>query len=255
MIDWHDIEAQAARLLSDYLKIPSLNPPGDERAAADYLASLLEARGFTPRLFTAAPGRVNLTARLPGDGSQPPILLYHHMDVVEADSQRWTCDPFGGEVRDGYVWDRGAIDMKGMGIMQLPALDLLRQQQPRRTRDIIFFAAADEEKGDQLGTQWMIEHHWGEIAAEYVWDEGSFGLQDFFGPHPVFTVAVADKQDLWLKLIAHGEPGHSGMPHSANAITILLHALEQAQRLDAAYTLHPVPRRMFADVSSRLPFL
>lgn len=254
MIDWNDIEAQAGRLLSEYLKIPSLNPPGDEQAAADYLAGLLAARGLPPKLFTSAPGRVNLTARLPGDGSQRPILLYHHMDVVEADRRSWTCDPFGGEIRDGYVWGRGAIDMKGMGIIQLLALDLLRQHQPQRRRDIIFFAAADEEKGGKFGTQWMIEQHWDELAAEYVWDEGSFGLQDFFGPQPVFAVSVTEKRDLWLKLIAHGEPGHSGMPHSENAIVILLRALERVQRLDAAYELLPVPQRMFADVSDRLPF-
>jgi len=100
----------------------------------------------------------------------------------------------------------------------------------------------------------MIAEHWAEIAAEYVWDEGSFGLQDFFGPRPVFTVAVAGKQDLWLKLIAHGEPGHSGMPHGENAVVILLRALARVQRLDAAYALHAVPRRMFADASRHTPF-
>lgn len=254
MIDWNAIEAQAASLLSDYLKIPSLNPPGDERAAADYLAGLLQARGLTPKLFTSGPNRVNLTARLPGDGSKRPILLYHHMDVVEADRSQWSCDPFGGAVRDGYVWGRGAIDMKGMAIMQLLALDLLRQHQPQRRRDIIFFAAADEEKGGKFGAQWMIAQHWDEIEAEYVWDEGSFGLQDFFGPQPVFAVAVTEKRDLWLKLIAHGEPGHSGMPHSENAIVILLRALARVQRLEAAYELPAAPQRMFADVSSRMPF-
>lgn len=254
MINWNEIEAQAGRLLSDYLKIPSLNPPGDEQAAAEYLAGLLQARGFALKLFTAGPRRVNLTARLPGDGSKRPILLYNHMDVVEADRRSWSCDPFGGDIRDGYVWGRGAIDMKGMGIIQLLALDLLRQHQPQRRRDIIFFAAADEEKGGHFGAQWMIAQHWDELAAEYVWDEGSFGLQDFFGPQPVFAVAVTEKRDLWLKLIAHGEPGHSGMPHSENAVVILLRALERVQRLAAAYELPPVPQRMFADVSSRMPF-
>ena len=95
-------------------------------------------------------------ARLPGDGSKKPILLYSHMDVVDADPRRWSCDPTGGEIRDGYVWGRGAIDMKGMGIMQLLALDLIQRQHPNRTRDIIFLAAADEEEGGGMGTQWMI---------------------------------------------------------------------------------------------------
>ncbi|HHY58636.1 MAG TPA: M20/M25/M40 family metallo-hydrolase [Chloroflexi bacterium] len=254
MIDWNAIGAEAAELLSGYLQIKSINPPGDERAAAEYLDGVLRARGLTATRYASAPNRVNLVARLRGDGSKPPILLYHHMDVVAADPARWSCDPFGGEVRDGYVWGRGAIDMKGMGIMQALALDLLQHHQPQRTRDIILLAAADEEKGSVYGVQWMLAHHWPELAAEYVWDEGSFGLQDFFGPMPVFAISVAEKKDLWLRLVAHGEPGHSGMPHAANAADILLRALERVKQLDARYVLHPVVQRMFAQIGAALPY-
>ncbi len=130
MIDWNAIGDEAAQLLSGYLKIKSLNPPGDERETAEFLTAQLRQRGLEPKIYTSAPNRVNLVARLPGDGSKKPILLYSHMDVVEVDPQRWSCDPFGGEIRDGYVWGRGAIDMKGMGIMQLLALDLLQRHQP-----------------------------------------------------------------------------------------------------------------------------
>ncbi len=254
MIDWDSLANQAAQLLSGYLQIQSLNPPGDERAAAAFLAEQLRQRGFTPKIYESAPQRANLVARLPGNGAQKPILLYNHMDVVEADPTRWSCDPFSGDIRDGYVYGRGAIDMKGMGILQLLALDLLRQNHPERSRDIIFFAAADEEKGGKFGTQWMIEHHWPELEAEYVWDEGGFGLRDFFGPQPVFTVSVAEKKDLWLKVIAHGEPGHSGMPHENNAINILLRALSRLQSLDSAYELQPIPARMFQEVAALRPF-
>ncbi len=254
MINWDTVTNEAAELLSGYLKIASLNPPGDERATADFLSAQLRQRDLEPTRYESAPNRVNLLARLPGNGSKKPILLYNHMDVVEADPRRWSCDPFSGDIRDGFIWGRGAIDMKGMGIMQLLALDLLQRHHPNRSRDILFLAAADEEKGGKFGTQWMIEQHWPEIEAEYVWDEGGFGLQDFFGPRPVFTVAVAEKKDLWLKLIAHGEPGHSGMPHKDNAINILIRALERVLTLNSAYELHPVARRMFAEVSVLLPF-
>lgn len=254
MIDWQNLTAEAAQLLSSYLKIQSLNPPGDERAAADYLAVQLRARGIKPTLYESAPNRVNLVARLRGNGKKKPILLYSHMDVVEADPTRWSTDPFGGEIRDGYVYGRGAIDMKGMAIMQLLALDLLRQHHPDRSRDIIFLAAADEEKGGRFGVQWLIEHHWAEVEAEYVWDEGGFGLRDFFGPQPVFTVAVAEKRELWFKLIAHGEPGHSGMPHHANAINILLRALERTLARNETYQLNPVTRAMFAGIAQLMPF-
>jgi acetylornithine deacetylase/succinyl-diaminopimelate desuccinylase-like protein len=254
MIDWNAIRDEAAQLLTIYLKIKSLNPPGDERETADFLATQLRERGLEPKIYTSAPNRVNLVARLSGNGSKKPIVLFHHMDVVEADPQRWSCDPFGGELRDGYVWGRGAIDMKGMGIMQLLALDLFQRHNPNRTRDIIFLAVADEEKGGALGTQWMIENHWPEIESEYVWDEGSFGLQDFFGPTPVFTIAVTEKKDLWLKLIAHGEPGHSGMPHDDNAANILLRALERVLELNSKYELNPVTEMMFQKIGSIMPF-
>jgi acetylornithine deacetylase/succinyl-diaminopimelate desuccinylase-like protein len=254
MIDWNVIGDEAAQVLSGYLKIKSLNPPGDERETADFLTAQLRQRGLEPTIYTSAANRINLLARLRGDGSKKPILLYNHMDVVEADPQRWSCDPFGGEIRDGYVWGRGAIDMKGMGIMQLLALDLLQRQNPHRTRDIIFLAAADEEKGGAFGTQWLIENHWSEIEAEYVWDEGSFGLKDFFGPTPVFTVSVAEKKDLWIRLIAHGEPGHSGMPHNDNAANILLRALDRVLALNSKYELNPVTRMMFHKIADIMPF-
>jgi acetylornithine deacetylase/succinyl-diaminopimelate desuccinylase-like protein len=254
MIDWNEIGDEAAQLLAGYLKIKSLNPPGDERETADYLSSLLRERGLEPTCYSSGPNRVNLVVRLSGDGSKKPILLFNHMDVVEADPQRWSCDPFGGEIRDGYVWGRGAIDMKGMGIMQLLALDLLQRNHPNRKRDIIFLSVADEEKGGAFGTQWMIENHWSEIGAEYNWDEGGFGLKDMFGPTPVFTVAVAEKKDLWVKLVAHGEPGHSGMPHDDNAANILLTALQHVLAVNSKYELNPVMKVMFQKIARILPF-
>lgn len=254
MIDWEQLTEQSAHLLSAYLQIQSINPPGGERPAADFLATHLRKRGFEPSIYESAPDRANLVARLPGTGTKKPILLYNHMDVVEADPTRWSCDPFGGEIRDGYVYGRGAIDMKGMCVMQMQALDLLRQYHPKRSRDIIFLAAADEEEGGKFGAQWMIENHWSEIEAEYVWDEGGFGLQEMFGPQPIFTVAVAEKKDLWLKLLAHGEPGHSGMPHKDNATNILLQALNRVLALNQKYELNPVTRAMFAGIAGTLPF-
>jgi len=254
MIDWNAVGDEAAQLLSGYLKIKSLNPPGDERETAVYLSKLLKERGLESRQYSSGETRMNLLSRLPGDGSKKAILLYNHMDVVEVDRERWTCDPFGGEIRDGYVWGRGALDMKGMGIMQLLALDLLKRHQPNRTRDIIFLSAADEEKGGQFGAQWMIENQWPEVEAEFNWDEGGFGLRDLFGPQPVFTVAVAEKKALWVKLIAHGQPGHGGMPHDNNAAIILMTALQHVLKLNSQYELNPVTQAMFRKVAENMAF-
>lgn len=253
-IDWDAVGDEAASMLSDYIRMRSVNPPGDERMAAGFLMDRLRERGFEPKSLAASPERPNVIARLPGDGSKRPILLYSHMDVVDADSARWSRDPFNGEVGDGFVWGRGAIDMKGMGVMELLALDLLRRDGSPRTRDIIMLAAADEEEGGKFGTGWLLSRHAGELDAEYVWDEGGFGLTGTFGPSPVFTVAVAEKRELWVRLVARGEPGHSGMPHGANAAEILVRALGKVTGLARKWRMTKVPAAMFGAVAPLMPF-
>ncbi|MDY7079146.1 MAG: M20/M25/M40 family metallo-hydrolase [Chloroflexota bacterium] len=254
MTDWQAMGDEAARILSRYLQINTTNPPGNEHLAAEMLATLLRERGLEPRLHESAPGRANLLTRLPGDGSAGAIILLHHMDVVTADSTRWSHDPFSGEIRDGYVWGRGAIDMKGVGVMHLLALDLLRRSGVPRKRDIVYLAVADEEMGSAYGVQWLLAHHWPEIEAEYVWDEGGFGLRDFFGPGVVFTVAVAEKQTLWLRLIAEGKPGHGGMPHADNANDILVRALDRVLDYETPLRLHAVTQAMFQGIAQMQPF-
>ena len=263
MIDWSSVADEAALLLSRYVQIDTTNPPGHEMPAAEFLSAELRARGFDPVVYEPAPGRANVVARLPhtcpdGD-ARGAIILLHHMDVVTADPARWSCDPFGGEVRDGYVWGRGTIDMKGMGIMALLALDLLRRDGgPRkrapRTRDLIYLAVADEEVASAPGVRWLLDRHAGELEAEFVWDEGGFGLRDFFGPGTVFTVAVAEKQALWLRVVAEGEPGHGGMPHAENANDILVSALSRIHNHVPEIRLHDVTRRMFSTIAGSLPF-
>jgi len=176
------------------------------------------------------------------------------MDVVTADPVRWSCDPFGGEVRDGYVWGRGALDMKGMGVMQLLALDLLLHDGRPRTRDVVLVAVADEEVSSAPGALWLLDQHPEAVEGGIVWDEGGFGLEGVFGPSPVFTVAVAEKQALWLRLVAEGEPGHGGTPHSANANDLLMAALSRIHKRREPVRVHPVVEAMFRAVSRTQPF-
>ncbi len=260
-IDWTSVGEEAAELLRRLIAIRSVNPPGGEAEAADLLAAEIRARGLEPRVFASAPGRANLVARLAGDGSKRPVLLYQHTDVVEA-GEGWSCDPFAGETRDGFVWGRGAIDMKGMGVMEILAVDLLRREFPdpaQRCRDIVLFAAADEEGGGGAGTRWMLENHADQIDAEFVWDEGGFGVRDLFGPFPVFTVSVAEKKALWVRLVARGEPGHGGIPRGENSADILAAALVRLARSKRAgwlgrAELHPVVREMFRGVGKAMAF-
>ncbi len=242
-------------MLSRYIQIDTTNPPGNERRAADFLAALLAERGIAHEVHESSPGRANVVARLPGEGDGGALVLLHHMDVVQADPDGWSCAPFGGEVHDGHVWGRGAIDMKGAGIMHLLALDLLQCEGGRRVRDIVYLAVSDEEMGGVYGTQWVLDHLGAGLMPIWsVWDEGGFGLRDFFGPTPVFTVAVAEKQVLWLRLVAEGEPGHGGLPHSNNANDTLVHALDRLVDYETPLYVHAITDAMFKRIAPTLPF-
>jgi acetylornithine deacetylase/succinyl-diaminopimelate desuccinylase-like protein len=253
-MDWEVLAQEAAQLLSAYLRLRTVNPPGNERLAADYLAGLLQARGFEPTLWEPSPGRANLTARLRGDRSKPGIILLHHMDVVAAEPERWSVAPFGGEIRDGYVWGRGAIDMKGAGIMHLLAMDLLRREGLPLSRDIILLAVSDEEVDSSQGVAWLLAEQGDALQAEYVWDEGGFGLQGMFGSGVLFGVAVAEKGALWLRLVAEGEPGHGGVPRGTNPAEALVAALERLRLHRWPVQLHPLVRNFFRVVGELLPF-
>ena len=253
-MDWQAVSEEAAQLLSRYVQIDTTNPPGNERPAAEFLAQALCERGPEPRLYESGPNRANLVARVRGEGGRGPILLLHHMDVVVADPADWSHDPFGGELCDGYLYGRGTIDMKCLGVMQLIALDLLlRSGQPLR-RDVIFMAVSDEEMEGRYGTAWMIDHHWDEIQPEVVWDEGGFGLSGVIGEGLVFYVAVAEKQVLWPRLVACGEPGLGSLPRGNNPIGLLTRALERIRRHPQPPRLTPVTREMFKRLSSAVGF-
>lgn len=253
-IDWDAIGDEAASLLSGYLKTRTVNPPGNERLAADFLSGQLQARGFETTLWEAAPGRANLVARLTGDGSRRPIILLHHLDVVAADPDRWTMDPFGGEIRDGYIWGRGALDMKGAGIMHLLAMDQLKREGLPLQRDIVLLAVSDEEVDSSHGVSWLLNEHKAELDAEYVWDEGGFGLEGLFGSSVLFSVAVTEKGCLWLRLVVEGEPGHGGVPKGGNPVELLVAALERLRIHRWPARLHPVAGDFFRVVAASMPW-
>ncbi|MCA9470107.1 MAG: M20/M25/M40 family metallo-hydrolase, partial [Nitrospira sp.] len=174
------------------------------------------------------PGKINLAARLKGSGKAKPIVLIHHMDVVPADTSRWRIDPFGGELKDGYIWGRGAIDMKGTGVLQLYAFLTLARQQVSLNRDVIFLAVSDEEIGGTMGTRYLIEHHYDELDPEYVLDEGGIGSREVFvNGKLVFGISVAEKRAFWLRLTARGIAGHGSQPHDQNPNNKLMRALDR----------------------------
>jgi acetylornithine deacetylase/succinyl-diaminopimelate desuccinylase-like protein len=183
------------------------------------------------RRYESTPERVILLARLPANApiaGRKPIVLLHHMDVVPADAKRWPLPPFAAEVRDGELWGRGAIDMKGIGVTQLYAFLALKNQPTKRTRDVILLAVPDEEAGGKLGARFMIENHYADLDPEYVLDEGGCGSRDLFAEGKlVFGIGVAEKKILWLKLRAEGIAGHGSQPHENNPNDRLVRALSR----------------------------
>jgi acetylornithine deacetylase/succinyl-diaminopimelate desuccinylase-like protein len=236
--DWPAVERHALDLLQRYVRIASVNPPADTRAAAALFEAELKAAGLEPKLYLSGPdGQTNLVVRLPGrDRARKPLLLLNHFDVVPVDRAAWgEVDPFGGEIRDGFVWGRGALDMKGLGVMHLTALAAMKAAGVSPPRDIVMLSTADEETSGERGIQWMIANHFDEIDAEYVLDEGGVASRDLLSPGKlVFGVAAGEKQVLWLRLRAQGPAGHGSQPVADSANNVLLAAIARALALPPA---------------------
>lgn len=228
-VDWKTTVAEAVDTLQHYIRFNTTVPPGDVTEAADFLQDILEREGITVTRYEASPGKSNLSARLKGTGDGKPILLLHHMDVVPADASRWDpVNPFGGEIKEGHIWGRGAIDMKGTGVLQLYAFLTLARQKVPLGRDVIFMAVNDEEIGGTMGTRYMLDHHYDELDPEYVLDEGGFGSREIFvNGKLVFGISVAEKRAFWLRVTAHGIAGHGSQPHDHNPNDKLMHALNR----------------------------
>jgi acetylornithine deacetylase/succinyl-diaminopimelate desuccinylase-like protein len=244
--DWVAVSKEAVDLLQRYVRIKSVNPPASTAETAELLRQVLTQEGIEVRTFEAAPGKVNLLARLPattsGDARRGSVLLLQHMDVVPADASHWPVDPFAGEVKDGHLYGRGALDMKGLGVIHLLSMLLLERQDVPRSRDVLLLATADEETGGKDGAGWMVEHQWPSLGPEFVFDEGGFGSRNVLTDDGrlVFGVSMAEKKILWLKVVAEGAAGHASQPTPDNANATLLRALGKILARDTRQHLTPV---------------
>ncbi len=241
-LNWPAITAEAVRYLQDLIRIDTTNPPGNELAAAEHLAGVLRAEGYEPIVLEAAPQRGNLIARLKGDGSLPPLLLYTHTDVVPAEPAHWTHPPFAGEVADGFVWGRGALDMKNVAAMQLMTMLLLKRNHVALHRDVIFAATADEEIDSDVGADWLVTQHPDLVRAEYGLSEMG-GHTLYLEGKKFYPIMCAEKGTCWVKIRAHGKPGHGSVPHADHAVLHLVRAIDRV-------TAHPLPLHMTATAST-----
>lgn len=253
-IDWAAVETDAAQLLSRYLQFDTTNPPGNEAPAIEFIADTLRRRGFTPQIIHSAPGRANLVVRLKShsDTGLAPCLLYSHADVVPAEAANWSHPPFGGQIQDGFIWGRGALDNKGLGVMFIQALTLLKQHAPPLKRDIILLVAADEETCGKYGALFMLNHHRHLIQAEYVWDEGGMALQQ--SGRVLYQIAVAEKSPLTITLTAYGTPGHASVPHKNNPHDRLVEGLYRIKRWSHSIRLVPAVVEMLQTLASSRPW-
>jgi acetylornithine deacetylase/succinyl-diaminopimelate desuccinylase-like protein len=246
--NWDSAAAEAIDILCRYIRVDTSNPPGREKRACDFLGEILRAEGIEYQLFDAGGDeRWSLRAVLKGDGTARPFMLLNHTDVVPVQREYWDHDPFIGEVIDGHIWGRGALDMKGLGVAQLLTFLSLKRLGVPLKRDVVFFAMADEEAGSEFGMHWFERNHPEALDAEYVLNEGGGGTTELFGvERAVFSVAVSEKGPLWLRLVAEGKPGHASMPHDDNALDRLVRALHRVQTWERALEVSPLLTEYFS---------
>ncbi len=216
-VDWNVVWDEVITYMRNLLRLDTRNPPGNETLAAEYLRGILEQEGIACEIVGPGPDRGSIVARLKGDGSAPPLLLMSHTDVVAVEPEKWTHDPFAAEITDGFIYGRGALDMKHMVTMELMTMLLLKRVGVPLKRDVIFMAAADEEVGGHNGAGWVAQNRPELIQAEYALNEGG-GIAFEINGRRYYTVQTAEKGAARFRLRATGKPGHGSMPHDENAI-------------------------------------
>ena len=244
----------AVTWMQDYLRIDTTNPPGNEMKAISFFKKILDSEGIENRVFEYAPGRGDLWARLPHTTPEAkrPIILLNHMDVVTSDPAHWKVPPFSGEIKDGYIWGRGAQDMKDEGLAQLVALVMLKREKVPLDRDVIFLAVSDEE-ADGTGTDWFIGHQRDLLDnAEFLINEGGENLLEK-GKVKYVGVDVGEKTTYWLKVTAHGRPGHGSRPNPDSAPNRLVHALDKIIAYKTPLRVLPVVDEFLKDMASYEP--
>jgi acetylornithine deacetylase/succinyl-diaminopimelate desuccinylase-like protein len=247
-------DQEAIQLLSDYLKIDTTNPPGNEMQAANFFKAIFDREGIESRIYESAAGRASIVARLKGTGQKKDVVLLNHMDVVPADKAAWKVNPFSGKVQDGYVWGRGAIDMKGMAIVELATMLALKRSGAPLKGDVIFMGTADEEAGGELGAGYIVREHSDLIRnAGMVLNEGNLIIAKPDGAAAYYGVSIMEKTPLWLKLTATGAPSHGSTPAAQTAVTRLVDAVSKIRNWQTPITVVPVVQKFYADIASLAP--
>jgi acetylornithine deacetylase/succinyl-diaminopimelate desuccinylase-like protein len=253
-IKWDEVQAEALELFIEYLKLDTTNPPGNEIRAARFFGEICKREGIEYRIFEPVPGRGTIWARLRGDGSLRPVVLLNHTDVVPHNREFWSLDAFSGAVKDGFIYGRGAMDMKSLGITQFITLLTLKRAKVALKRDVIFLGTADEEAGGLQGAGWFTKNHPELIGnAEFLFNEGGSNQVEASGAVLSIGVGPAEKTPAWLRLTATGEPGHASVPRQQSAVNRLLRALNRLLDYTPPIKMTPVVEQAFKAMSPLFP--
>ena len=244
---------EVASLLSELIRLDTVNPPGNETLAAEHLGAYLERNGVACELYSKVPERANLVARIPGSGEGPRLALLSHTDTVLADPAEWELDPWSGELRDGEIWGRGALDMKGQVAASAVALASLAREGFRPKGDLIFIAAADEEVGLDFGLAWLCREHPEAVRAEYSINEGAGDRIELAG-RPFYLASTAEKMSSPFILRVRGRSGHASMPSIAdNALVKAAKLIERLGEFTTEPRLEPEVAALFEAVVGAPP--
>jgi len=250
----HEYSDLAENWMQQYLRVDTTNPPGNEMRGVEFFKKILDDEGIENRAFEIAPGRGDLWARIPHTTaeSKRPIILLNHIDVVTSDASHWKVPPFSGELRDGYIWGRGAQDMKDEGLAQLVVMVMLKREKVALDRDVIFLAVADEE-AEGTGTDWFKKNQPDLLGnAEFLINEGGENLLEN-GKVKYVGVDVGEKTSYWLRVVAHGRPGHGSRPNPDSAPNRLVHALNKILAYKPPLRVLPVVEEFLSDMAPYEP--
>lgn len=252
-IDWEGTLWECIAHLQALIRMDTVNPPGREMGVARYLDDVLRGAGIETTLLEPAPGRAALVGRLKGSGKRRPVMMVAHMDVVGVERERWKTNPFGGEILDGYLYGRGAIDDKGMLAVNLQTMLLLNEHIVKAgdmlDRDVIFLATSDEEADGEFGIDWVIANHPAILEAEFAFNEGG-RLRAIDGRLAYAAVQCGEKIANVIRLTASGTPGHASIPIPDNAVVKLARAIAAAAAHREPLVVSPTSARFFAGLTA-----
>jgi acetylornithine deacetylase/succinyl-diaminopimelate desuccinylase-like protein len=248
------IYERPVELLQNLIRIDTTNPPGNEAQCINYINELLEESGFDTTFFARDTNRPNLIARLKGQGKAAPFMLYGHVDVVSPAKQAWTYPPFEAKIADGFIWGRGALDMKGGIAMMLAAILRAKAEGLTPSGDIVLVILCDEEAGSEYGAKYLVENHPDQFAG-IRYAIGEFGgYSTHVGTKKFYPIQIAEKQVCWIKATIRGPGGHGARPMRGGAMAKLADLLHRLDKYRLPVHITPVTRQMIEIVASNLSF-